>query len=171
MTKGKTLAVGILFLLISILTVQGQTTFEVPQNVELKSREDYAKYENAIIDAAKWLEETDLNKEIDKRQKVNAFVMRWVEGSPTVNILITEKLIKICDKNTHLLGLYMASYSRFFLEHKGTATNLSAAKAGLLSIMIVYKKGINVTVNKEMDNLIELTNENELDEYIDDYFH
>ncbi|HRE58621.1 MAG TPA: hypothetical protein PLW09_12440 [Candidatus Kapabacteria bacterium] len=171
MTKGKTLAVGILFLLISILTVQGQTTFEVPQNVELKSREDYAKYENAIIDAAKWLEETDLNKEIDKRQKVNAFVMRWVEGSPTVNILITEKLIKICDKNTHLLGLYMASYSRYFLEHKGTATNLSAAKAGLLSIMIVYKKGINVTVNKEMDNLIELTNENELDEYIDDYFH
>jgi hypothetical protein len=97
--------------------------------------------------------------------------MRWVEGSPTVNILITEKLIKICDKNTHLLGLYMASYSRYFLEHKGTATNLSAAKAGLLSIMIVYKKGINVTVNKEMDNLIELTNENELDEYIDDYFH
>lgn len=171
MTKGKTLAVGILFLLISILTVQGQTTFEVPQNVELKSKEDYAKYENAIIDAAKWLEETDLNKEIDKRQKVNAFVMRWVEGSPTVNILITEKLIKICDKNTHLLGLYMASYSRYFLEHKGTATNLSAAKAGLLSIMIVYKKGINVTVNKEMDNLIELTNENELDEYIDDYFH
>ncbi|MFN5309230.1 MAG: hypothetical protein ACK5C0_07230 [Candidatus Kapaibacterium sp.] len=171
MTKGKTLTVGILFLLISILTVQGQTTFEVPQNVELKSREDYAKYENAIIDAAKWLEETDLNKEIDKRQKVNAFVMRWVEGSPTVNILITEKLIKICDKNTHLLGLYMASYSRYFLEHKGTATNLSAAKAGLLSIMIVYKKGINVTVNKEMDNLIELTNENELDEYIDDYFH
>ena len=171
MTKGRTLAVGILFLLISILTVQGQTTFEVPQNVELKSREDYAKYENAIIDAAKWLEETDLNKEIDKRQKVNAFVMRWVEGSPTVNILITEKLIKICDKNTHLLELYMASYSRCFLEHKGTATNLSAAKAGLLSIMIVYKKGINVTVNKEMDNLIELTNENELDEYIDDYFH
>jgi hypothetical protein len=171
MTKGKTLTVGILFLLISILTVQGQTTFEVPQNVELKSREDYAKYENAIIDAAKWLEETDLNKEIDKRQKVNAFVMRWVEGSPTVNILITEKLIKICDKNTHLLGLYMASYSRYFLEHKGTATNLSAAKAVLLSIMIVYKKGINVTVNKEMDNLIELTNENELDEYIDDYFH
>ena len=171
MTKGKTLAVGILFLLISILTVQGQTTFEVPQNVELKSREDYAKYENAIIDAAKWLEETDLNKELDKRQKVNAFVMRWVEGSPTVNILITEKLIKICDKNSQVLGLYMASYSRYFLEHKGTATNLSAAKSGLLSIMTVYKKGISVTVSKEMDNLIEVTNENELDEYIDDYFH
>jgi hypothetical protein len=33
--------------------VQGQTKFEVPQNVELKTKDDYAKYETAIIDAAK----------------------------------------------------------------------------------------------------------------------
>src|ERR1039457_4556334 len=36
--------------LTSFLTVQGQTKFEVPQNVELKTKDDYAKYETAIID-------------------------------------------------------------------------------------------------------------------------
>lgn len=31
------------------------------KTLNLKSKEDYSKYETTIIDAAKWLEETDLN--------------------------------------------------------------------------------------------------------------
>jgi hypothetical protein len=41
----------------SLNKVNAQKYFEVPQSVELKAKEDYTKYENAIIEAAKWLEE------------------------------------------------------------------------------------------------------------------
>ena len=160
----------LVFGLTSILTVQGQTKFEVPQNVELTSKEDYAKYEPAIIDAAKWLEETDLNKEAEKRQQVNAFVLQWVSGSPTVNVDINEQLGKIYGKNAQLLGLYLASYTRTFLENKSTATKFLATKAGLISIMNVYKKGIEISKSKEMDKLIKLTEENKLDDYINEKF-
>lgn len=170
MTKRKTLMLCLVFGLTSILTVQGQTKFEVPQNVELKTKDDYAKYETALIDAAKWLEETDLNKETDKRQQVNAFVLQWVSGSPTINVDINEQLEKIYGKNVQLLGLYLASYTRNFLENKGTATKFSATKAGLISMMNVYKKGIEISKSKEMDKLIKLTDENKLDDYISDKF-
>ena len=70
------------FATINFATLNGQTKFEVPQNVELKSKEDYSKDETTIIDAAKWLEETDLNKETEKRQQVNSFVIQWISGSP-----------------------------------------------------------------------------------------
>jgi hypothetical protein len=170
MTKGKTFLLCLVFGLTTILTVQAQSKFEVPQNIELKTKDDYAKYETAIIEAAKWLEETDLNKEGEKRQQVNGFVLQWVSGSPTINVEINEQLGKIYGKNAQLLGLYLASYTRNFLENKSTATKFSATKAGIISMMTVYKKGIEISKSKEMDKLIKLTDNNKLDEYINDKF-
>lgn len=170
MTKLKTILCCLVLGLTSILTVQGQTIFEVPQDLELKTKEDFSKYETAMIDAAKWLEETDLNKEEDKRKQVNFFVLQWVSGSPTVSVELTQQLSKIYGKNVHLLGVYLASFSRNYIENKTTATQFSATKAGLISIMNVYKKGIEISKNKEMDKLIKLTADNKLDDYINEKF-
>jgi len=166
MNQGKTLLLCLVIIFANFFTVLGQTKFEVPQNVQLKEKEDYAKYESDIIDAAKWLEETDLDKEADKRREVNAFVIQWISGSPTVNVEITEQLMKIYGKNAQLMGVYLASYAGNFLANKGTATKQSATKAGLISMMNVYKKGIEISKSKEMEKLIKLTEENKLDGYI-----
>ncbi|MES2288015.1 MAG: hypothetical protein V4547_20175 [Bacteroidota bacterium] len=151
--------------------ISAQTTFNVPQNVELKADEDYAKYEKDIVAATKWLETIDLNKETEKRKETNAFVLKWITGSPTISISLTEQLQKIYGKNAELLLIYMASYASFFLENKSTATAFTATKAGLISIMNVYKKRIEISSNKEMDKLIKLNEEGKLDNYIKDKFN
>ena len=156
--------------IVNIPTIKAQVTFDVPQNVDLKSKEDYAKYEALVIDAAKWLEATDLDKEPEKRQQVNAFVLQWISGSPTLNVEITTQLSKIYGKNFQLLGVYLASYARSFLENKNTATKFSATKAGLISMMNVYEKAIGISKSKEMEKLIKLTDENKLDDYISNTF-
>lgn len=150
--------------------LSAQTTFDVPPNAELNSKEDFVKYEPDIIAASKWLEATDLDKEIEKRKQVSAFVLKWVIGSPTVNVSIDEQLGKIYGKNADLLLIYLSSYTRYFLENKSTATKFLGTKAGLTSIMNVYKKGIEITKSKEMDKLIKLTEENKLDDYINEKF-
>jgi hypothetical protein len=160
----------LIFFLSGFLASNAQTRFEVPQNVELKPKEDYAKYDSAIISAAKWLEETDLDKETDKRKGVNSFVLQWVSGSPTINIDLTEKLAKLYGKNGQFVMIYMANYARYFLENTTTATKSSATKAGLVSMMNVYKKGIDISRSKEMEKLIKLTDENKLDDYINENF-
>lgn len=147
----------------------GQTQFDLPQNIELKTKQDYTKYETTFIDAAKWLEETDLDKEADKRQQINAFVLQWISGSPTINIEINEQLGKIYGKNAQLLGLFLASYAGNIIENKNSSNKFSATKAGLISIMKVYKKRIEITKSKEMDKIIMLTDV-ELDSYIRDKF-
>jgi hypothetical protein len=103
-------------------------------------------------------------------QKVDNNVLQWVSGSPTVSIDITEKLAKLYGKNEQLPGIYIASYARNLLENKNTGTKFSATKAGLSSVMNVYKKGIAVSKSKEMDKLIKLTGDNQLDEYINKNF-
>ena len=166
----KTIVFSLIFGLTGVYTAQAQTEFEVPEDIQLEAKEDYTLYESDIIDAAKWLEETNLDKEINKRTNVNVFVLQWLTGSPTVDLEIGEELIKLVENNTPLLGIYLASYAREVLENKEASTKFSATKAGLMAVMNVYKKGIQINKNKNLDKLIALTNKNKLDDYIKSKF-
>lgn len=148
--------------------LHAQTKFNVPANYELVVKEDYAKYEADIITASKWLEETDLDQDEDKRKEVNAFVMKWIIGSPTVSIGLSEKITNLYGKNSQLLVNYMAAYSAYWLQNKGTAVKSAAIKAGLVSMMKVYKKDIKIKKSKEMEKLIKLADENKIDDYINE---
>jgi len=158
---------SILFLTLILSTTISfaQTEFDLPQDIELKTKEDYTRFEGTLVEAAKWLEQTDLDKEIEKRKLVNAFVLQWVTGSSTVTVDIGTQLAKIYGKDFQLLGLYLASYAKDVIENKSLSNKFTATKAGLTSIMNVYKKGIQVSKNKELDKIIKLT-DGELDGYI-----
>lgn len=147
-----------------------QTTFEVPANYSLDTKSDYEKYEADIITAAKWLEENDLDKEQDKRKEVSSFVIKWILGSPSVTVDLSDRLSKLYGKNDFLLINYMAGYSAYCLQNKTTATKTLAAKAGLISMMNVYKKAIRIKDCKGMEKLIKLTEENKLDDYVAENF-
>jgi peroxiredoxin family protein len=151
---------------LSFANLYGQTTFELSRNVEFKTKAGYGKYENAVVEASKWLEETDLGKESEKRREVNIFVTQWVSGSPTVLIEQNENILKIYGENIELFALFLASYSRHYIENKATASKFSASKAALISMMNVYKKGINIIECMEMEKLIKLTEKGKLDDYV-----
>lgn len=147
------------------ITANSQTNFDVPENIQLKAESDYARYESDVINAAKWLEETDLDKEVSKRKNVGAFIIQWISGAPNVTVDMTEALMNLYGENHQLMAVYLANYSRHFLENKD-ATKASGIKAGIISMINVYKKGIAITKNKEMDKAIKSYGQNKIDEYI-----
>ena len=66
MKQGIHLFIILLAIVFVAKQVIGQSKFELPKNIELKTREDYAKYEGTIIGAQKWMEETDLDQQMGK---------------------------------------------------------------------------------------------------------
>ncbi|MCL9806302.1 hypothetical protein NAT51_12260 [Flavobacterium amniphilum] len=162
----KKLLVSTALCLFISIAATAQTSFEVPQNVVLETPADFTKYEADVINASKWLEETNLDKETEKRQDVNTFLLQWITGSPTVSVEINDYLGKIYGDNTQLLAIYLGSYSRHFLENKNSATASSATKAGIISMITVYKKGISIVKSKEMEKVIKFYDQNKLDEYL-----
>jgi hypothetical protein len=76
-------------MLISVMgkNISGQS-FEPPVNYELKIAADYTKYEKDVIDGALWLKETAFDGQTEKRKEVTAFLVAWINGSPTVNVEI-----------------------------------------------------------------------------------
>ena len=160
----------LMLILVFSKNISAQTKFNVPANYQLVVKEDYAKYEADIITAAKWLEEIDLDRDEDKRKEVSSFVMKWIIGSPSVSVELSEKIMDLYKKNDKILINYMAAYSAYWLQNKSAATKPGGVKAGLTSMMNVYKKDINIKKNKEMDKLIKTTGEGKLDEYIAENF-
>lgn len=140
--------------------------FEVPQNYEFKQAADYAKYEKDIIEAAKWLKETPLNEQVEKRKEVSKFVVTWINGSPTVNVEINPTIMDFEKKNEGMLTIYMASSARYVLENNYSKDMRSKQKAALRDMMSVYKTGKGIKKDKKMEKLIKSDEDGKLDEWL-----
>jgi len=164
------MAILILLGLHFFLGVEAQSNFTLPENIQLHTKEDYARYENTVKESAIWLEKADLDKEREKRTEVNNFIVKWTTGSPQVSILINPELVKLTERNPDLLIIYMANFSKCILENKAEPNTLKASKEGIISIMNVYKRGLSVKKNKVMENLIKLS-PTDWDAYMVEHFN
>lgn len=159
-------------LMVVLLTISAYTTFSQnssfnpPKNPVLKTADDYAGYEQDMINAAKWLEETDLDKEQTKRKDASRFVLAWISGSPSVTVSLYTVIIDLTKDNPDLLDLYFASYAAYALQHKDDKESLGANRAALQSMIKVYQKGLSIKKSKAMLKLIKMNNEGKIDEYI-----
>lgn len=158
-------AVFLAAMVASKITV-AQSSFALPQKIQLKEKEDYAKYEKVVIEAAIWLEQTDLDKDVEKRRDIDVFIIKWVSGTPAFTLNLDEPISVLTNKNPELLALYIASYSRNILENKSSASNFNATKAALKSISRVYRKGIDVSRNKQLEKLTKFTTESQWNDFV-----
>ncbi|HEX2532736.1 MAG TPA: hypothetical protein VHK69_03315 [Chitinophagaceae bacterium] len=140
--------------------------FTVPQQVVLKEKEDYRKYETDIIASAKWLEATPLGQEMEKRLQVNAFVVQWITGSPNVSVSIGNMVMKLVENNEDLLPLYLAGYARFILEGGDGNDALGAHLAAIRSILRCYALGGDVQKSKALQKAATLEKKGGLREWV-----
>ena len=142
--------------------------FDVPKNYKLVDKEDYAKYEQDIINAAKWLRETPFDQQTEKRRKVSAFVVKWVNGSPTVNVELNANILDFDKKNPGMLVLYMASCARYVLENQDFEDMRAKHKYALRDMIYVYQRGEGIKKDKKMEKLIKMEENDQLDEWLEE---
>lgn len=130
-------------------------TFEVPKQVKLEQKEDYKKYEQDVVQAADWLVATDLDMETVKRRQISAFLIKWLSGTPDITIDIHPGISNLYGDNTELMLIYMATYGKYYIQHKD-AQQPDAIKAAVEAMITVYKKGNRIEANPEMDKLIAM---------------
>lgn len=156
----------LLLLLASAAGLEAQT-FQCPKNYELKVKEDYAKYEKDIIEAAKWLVKTPLDEDREKRAEVSAFVVKWVNGSPNVNVELNETILNFEKANPGMLVIYMACSARYVLENNDAKDMKAKHKFALHEMMTVYRSGVGIRKDKNMDKLIKADAQGKLDQWLE----
>jgi hypothetical protein len=149
---------------VSLLKAQ---EFTVPRDYVLAEKEDYSKYEKDIIACANWLENTPLGTEADKHKEANVFFMKWLKGSPSVNISISEDyVLKYTEDNPDLLIIFLAGYTRYALENSNNKEIQDCFYEGYKSMINVYKKGVGVKKDKNLDKLVKMFDKDELQSWI-----
>ena len=120
-----------------------------------------------MIAAANWLVAVPLNEQTSKRKEVNAFILKWVNGSPTVNVEINPTIMDFENKNTGMLVIYMAQSAKYVLENNYSKDMRAKHKAALAAMISVYKSGKGIKKDKQMEKLIKTDEEGKLDAWMD----
>lgn len=140
-------------------------SFEVPQEYEFATKEDYGRYHQQIIEAAGWLETTPLDKEPEKRQQVNTFVFQWLSGSPEVSVELQEYVSLFSDKNPQLLLVFLGGWARCQLQHPDEADKKKFHTAGIESVLKAYEQG-GARKDKNVEKLLKCRDKGKLDNWV-----
>jgi len=165
--KIQKILIALLLSVIFINTSYSQE-FSIPNNVTLKSAEDYTKYETDILNCINWLENTPLNKNSEKRLKANAFLMQWVTGTPTVTIEMKSFQLDLTKKNSDLLMNFIGGWVKYSIENPTEKKNTLASNiTGINSIIKVYSanKDNGIKKDKRIEKLIEMS-ESDLQKWV-----
>ena len=137
--KSSSLALLGIMLLFSFVSAAQE--FEIPGDLP-SSKDEFIKSEKDMINGAKWLESTPVGTQMDKRLKVNGWVVAWITNSPTVTVEVRESILKLFDKNSHLMIVFMAGYSRYCVENNYSIDGLKVNTAGIKSAINCYNLGV-----------------------------
>jgi hypothetical protein len=153
------------FLFITI-ALRAQQTDQLPPLPSTK--EEFVNTEKDFIVATKWLDNTAVGTNDDKRAKTNAWVTAWLINSPSVTIEIRSSILKIFDKNPQLNIVYMAAYGRYCLENNYSKDQLKCNTAGIRAAINCFKLGGDVKTNKHLNKAIDKEKEGMLEEWVNE---
>lgn len=154
-------------LCISSFTLSAQD-FNVPEAAVLKTADDYKTYEKDVIDGINWITNTPLDEQKDKRKEVNAFLMRWMTGTPTVSIEVSSYLVEISEKNPELLILFLSGWTKFAIENPDNSDAFQGNLAGMKMVLEVYEKNKKSGIKKDraLEKLLKRKSDEDLEKWI-----
>lgn len=140
--------------------------FEVPKNYSFVTAEDYVKYQPDILRCIDFLEEAPLDENPSKRKEANAFLLKWLVGSPNVNVDLHPYVTDFSQKNKDFLAIFMGGWTRLALQQPDSATKIRCHLAGVRSVIGVYKKGRGVIEDSKVEDLMERQEDGELEDWL-----
>ncbi|MDR2037776.1 MAG: hypothetical protein LBQ60_07625 [Bacteroidales bacterium] len=152
---------------VSIIVFQGillfAQEFQVPTNYNLVKVEDYATYEQDIINCVNWLAKNPVDQNIEKRKAANTFLMKWITGSPSVKIELRQEIVTFMS-NPDILMAFLGGWAKYSLETKDVSDQLKGNLAGLENAILVYNKNKNVIgKDKNIEKYIKLQSKGKLE--------
>ena len=140
------------------------------QNQELleelpSTKEEFIASEKKVLATIDWIENTPINQEVEKRKQQNALLIGWITNSPTVTLELNADILDFTKKNSDLLIVFMAGWTRYSLQNNYSKDNVLGSTAGLKSAIKVYKTGL-LKKDKEMQKLVDLDEKGELEESV-----
>jgi len=131
----------------------------------METPEDYAKYEQDVVNAFNWLMETPLGTEPDKRAVLTAFILKWAIGTPSVSIELSEKTTDY-PNCPDCLGIFLGGWSAYAIE-ADSYDKETAKLAAVENVIDFYTKNRSqMKKTKSIEKFIKLKRKGKLEKYL-----
>lgn len=161
---------ALLTVLFLILVVRCQSQdFTVPENYAFNSREDYLKYEKDVMSCIDWLENTYIDKDVEKRKAAEKFLLMWIVGAPTIKIEIDMNIANFWEKNIVLSFIYMGGWTKLQLQNPNLKTDLVKGNAAAIrSAIKVYtmNKDHGIVFDENIEKYIQMEKNGSLEKWL-----
>ncbi len=111
----------------------------IPKDVVLNTEQDYAAQKSLVIKSLSWLISTPLEEHVDKRNELNAFVLLWLSGSPSLTLNIESKSMPFLEENEDLLFTFMHGMALYQLHHPKEKDKIKLHAEGLIAVARIVK--------------------------------
>ena len=157
-----------LLLLAALTTTLNAQSYQLP-DYEFKSAEDYTTYANDFVAALEWFETTKHKDSFPLRQEVSAFLLKWLEGTPTVTLELKAEVVTFMDA-PELFLLYMAGWGRYAIQNN-SKDKAAGSLAGVETAMNYYiQNKADFGKNKEMDKYVKMHEKGKLKKFMERQF-
>ncbi len=158
-----------LLLTICTLTAFSQD-FEVPANYKFATADDYTLHQDDVIRGIDWLMATPLNEQQEKRKAVNAFVLAWLTGSPTVHVEVKPDIVTFIGKSPDLLMMFLGGWAKHALQTPGGGDKVSGTMAGLEAVIDFYTRNKEkIGRDKAVEKYIKMKEKGTLQDYVKEH--
>ena len=163
MVKFKFLLIAVL---LSTMNIVAQD-FTVPTNVKLDKAENYALYEQDVLNAINWLTETSITEQQAKRKDVNSFVLQWLSGCPYVHIEIKPEIVTFMGTTPDFLIMFMSGWAKYSIETKDYDNKIAGSLAGIEMVIAFYEKNkVSLPKDKNVEKYIKMKDKGTLTKYV-----
>lgn len=150
--------------LIMAFNLAGQEA-EVAMDMSLETKEDYKKAEPLVLACINWLQEAPLLEDEKRRNIENAFVLKWISGSPSVTVEVLEGIAPL--DSPDCLMAFMSGWVKHSLENNYDNDRVRGALAGAKQAIDFYKKNKSeIGKNSDMEGLVKKEKSGKLEAFI-----
>ncbi len=156
----------IFILLIFILhgKVQAQCP-ELPEKYEWNTAEDYANDKDLVKKTLRWLCNTPLGVEVQKRSVANAFVLEWLAGTPELTMNVDTRVLPFETDHPELLYTFMHGMALYMLEHPKETDQIKLHTQGLKVVAELALSSKELSKSRSLKRLLRADRKNKLREY------
>lgn len=162
----KTITFAAFFLLLS-MGLHSQD-FNVPENYKLEKAEDYATYEQDALNCIDWLMNTPINEQKAKREKATEFLLKWLIGSPDVQIELNADIITFVESSPDLVIIFLGGWAKYSMQTKDFENKIAGSMAGIEAVIAFYTSNSEfLPKDKNIEKYIKMKESGKLKDYIE----
>lgn len=142
--------------------------YSIPQNYKLEKAEDYAPYEDDVVKTFDWFMKTPANAEASKRKEAGAFLIKWLSGSPNVQLELNEKIVTFMGSSPELLIVFLGGWAKYSLESNDFDNKIAGNMAGLEAIITYYESNKSILPkDSNVEKFVKMKNKGTLKGFVE----